>query len=386
MRRRVAFIVSLLVPAVARGQELSVTVEGGTEYDSNIHRFESLGDASEGVVGAPVLRLGGRVRGAGRVSPGQVVRYGGFLGSKLFLSADGEDENVAIVAGDLRYDSWWRSRSAVLSGRASYYDAFGLVAADSIRDLSRRNFAVATGEVLLTLAGPDSHRLTAEAGLRDFRYKANADFDWFGEHYGISYQTAVWRGEGGADADEGAPAAIGLRASYRLEQRRYAGPAFVDACAMGQSDPACYVRTELDRVDLNHVAGAEVTYTSARMYRLRYEAQINDSNSVGHSLVRHRLEGAITTELWARWFATFTGVVQLNLFLDPQLVARDVFNQSFVSIDDENRNSLLVHVSRELGPTWTAEARYAWYGNEFATQELAFRRQTGYLGLVCRIR
>jgi hypothetical protein len=125
-------------------------------------------------------------------------------------------------------------------------------------------------------------------------------------------------------------------------------------------------------------------YTGDRIYAGRYELQVLDSNSYGQSLVRHRLELTVTSELAAGVLVTARGVVQYNVFLDAQLVPDDDNAQTFVSIEDENRNALVLHASRELAGGWTAEARYAFYSNEFATEEIRFRRQTGYLGLVYR--
>jgi hypothetical protein len=56
-----------------------------------------------------------------------------------------------------------------------------------------------------------------------------------------------------------------------------------------------------------------------------------------------------------------------------------------LTIEDENRNSFTVHATRDLSAHLAAEARYSFYSNEFATQTLVFRRQTGYLGLVWRL-
>ena len=57
---------------------------------------------------------------------------------------------------------------------------------------------------------------------------------------------------------------------------------------------------------------------------------------------------------------------QFGLSMDPFL-ARDVQTQDFVAID-ENRNGLIVQLSRDLGDVLTIEARYAIYSNEFATK------------------
>ena len=74
----------------------------------------------------------------------------------------------------------------------------------------------------------------------------------------------------------------------------------------------------------------------------------------------------------------------VNVYLDPLLLARDEQATTFVSIEDENRNSLSLHLSRPVGEHWSAEVRYAIYSNEFTNDELSFLRQTAYLGAVYR--
>jgi len=96
--------------------------------------------------------------------------------------------------------------------------------------------------------------------------------------------------------------------------------------------------------------------------------------------VRHRIEASATVRLPAEIYATLRAAVQLNQFLDPLLITGDV--GTLLTIEDENRNSVLVHAVRDIGAHWAVEARYAFYANEFATKALTFRRQTFYAGLV----
>ena len=86
------------------------------------------------------------------------------------------------------------------------------------------------------------------------------------------------------------------------------------------------------------------------------------------------MPGSATTA--AVWDVFVTGklVVQFNQFLDPLLLSGDV--GTFVTIEDENRNAVILHATRDIGRRLTAEARYAYYSNPFATEELAFSRHT----------
>ncbi len=360
--------------AAAEEPNWNLTIEGGAEYDSNTHRFEVAEDDAELIEAGPLMRLGARYRGTWRPAKRQALRLGGFAGSKLFLTDAGRGEDVAILAASGQYDIGLSKRRSVLSFRGGYYDALG--------DGGGRTFSSGEGAVALSLVGPSAHRVTAHAGYRRFRYKADDRFDFDGDHYGVRFATTIWRGDTDTAADED-PTSVDVTAQYRFERRNYTGFAFTNGCADDDAPmPACFVPTTLSRVDLNHSAYAEVAYTGARIYSARYELQVNDSNSEGQSLVRHRVEVGVTAEPAARTLVTAKVVVQYNVFLDPLLLARDVQAQSFITIDDENRNAAIVHATRELTDEWSAEARYALYTNEFATQELSFRRHTAYVGLV----
>ena len=220
------------------------------------------------------------------------------------------------------------------------------------------------------------------AGYRAFDYKPDPDFDWRGEHIGLIYQSLRWRGDPDRDDDA---ASIELRAGYRVERRGYGGPARTSACPGDDIDmPMCVAPTLLERADLNHALAAEAIYTGTRIYSARYELQFNDSNSLAESLIRQRLRLGLTTELGRELYLTAEATVLLHVYLDPLLVERDSQTLSYLSIDEENRNSLSVHLARALGPRWAIEGRYAICSNEFTNQDLAFRRQTVYLGAVYR--
>jgi hypothetical protein len=357
----------------------SLGVDGGGEVDTNIHRVESVPGDEASVVAAPLLRTG--ARGGigwrrGRHAAG--LQLHGL--SKLFMTPDGQSENVAALALDGGASRAVGKDGARLGVRGSYYNAAALnPIGDEERELGR-NFATAMGEIVASVPGPASHQIVAGAGYRDFVYKPDSDFDWHGEHVRLSYATELWRGD--PDAEEAA--AIELRASYGLGRRDYTGAAFANGC--GPDDelgPECFVVTDNGRRDLHHTAAVESSYTGERIYAARYQLQVTDSNSFGQSLVRQRLELSLTSRLPAtRIFATLKLALQVNHFLDPLLLARDVNDQSFVSIDDENRNAAVVHLSRQIGERVAIEARYALYTNEIATDERPFRRHTAYGGIV----
>lgn len=372
--------------AQAAPPDWSLQLEGGGEYDSNIHRLELRegGDDEGAVEGAPLARLGARHRISARLSRTQRFTLASTGGLKLFSSDSGQSENVAVVSSDGAYEWNLRGRGALLGLHGSYYDAIQAELYDPPigSPYSGRTFRTLAGEGSAALLGEGGHRVTALVGYRTFHYKPDPIFDWEGEHYALLYQASMWRGDPDQDDDA---ASFDLSAGYRVERRSYDSNARTASCAdQDAADPLCSAGTGIERADLNHSVAAEAIYSGRRIYSARYELTVNDSNSYGESLVRQRLKLGTTAELLPSLYLTAEGTVLLNVYLDPLVVARDEEARTFVSIDDENRNSLSLTLSRAFGESWALEARYAIYSNEFTNEELSFRRQTAYLGAVYR--
>jgi hypothetical protein len=378
-----AALAALAAPTAARAEpDWNLQLEGGSEYDSNIHRVEVRDGEEADVDAAPLARLGARYQLLWRRVKSERLTLAGYGGLKLFATEDGQGENVGIVSADGSYEWTVRGRGAVLGLHGGYYDAIPVELADTSSIDRGRNFRTASAEASTTLIAEGTHRVSARAGYRTFEYKPDPLFDWAGDHYAVFYSTTWWHGDPDQDPDA---TSLDLNAGYQIERRGYDASARTSSCAdEDAADPLCSAGTRLTRADLNHSLAAELAYTGERIYFARYELQVNDSNSHGESLVRQRFRLGLTTELWRRLYLTAEATVLVNIYLDPLLLPRDEQATTFVSIEDENRNALSLHLSRPLGAHWAAEARYAIYSNEFTNAELSFRRQTGYLGVVYR--
>ncbi len=367
--------------SVADDTKWKLALEGGSEYDSNYHRIEVT--ESEEVDGGSLLRTAATAQLQHRLKPGQALAMDLRAATKLFTASAGQSENIGVVYGDGKYQSYVGDDKAVLAVRGNYYNAIDLRPfGDGDNPVTGRSFRSGELEISLRLPSEGEHQVTLLANTRDFLYKPDDDFSWRGEHLGVQYRTVLWIGD--PDQDESA-ASVDVRASYRVGLRRFEGAAFRNTCsAQEMAAPECFVPTSGKRADMNHSGFAEAVYTGRNIYSLLYSAQFVDSNSYGQASVRHRVEASLTTELGAKVFLTARATLRLNTFLDPLLLARDVQSQSFISIEDENRNSLKLDFARDIGDSFAVEARLAIYSNEFATQELSFRRQTGYLGVIYR--
>ncbi|HKE15112.1 MAG TPA: hypothetical protein VKB80_09625 [Kofleriaceae bacterium] len=362
----------------------SLQLEAGSEYDSNVHRQERREGEAVDIDGAPLVRLGVRHRLSWRRTGRERLTLASHGGLKLFTTDSGQTENVAVLAADGTYEWNLPSRGAVLGLIGSYYDAIPYELSNHADPLfyEHRFFRTGMGEASFTLLGSGGHRVSAVGGYRLFHYKPDPLLDWKGEHVGVIYQGTFWRGD--PDRDDGA-ASVDVSAGYRVERRGYDDGARTSTCA-DEDSPAttCTGSTSLERADLNHSLALEAVYTGRRIYSARYELQVNDSNSFGETLVRQRLRLGFTTELFSDLYLTAEATALVYFYLDPLLVLRDDQTPTFVSIDEENRNSLSAHLSRPFGRSWALEGRYAIYSNEFTNQELTFRRQTVYLGVVYR--
>jgi len=369
---------------LARADQLSwlLKLEAGSEYDSNVFRLERPDGQDVDIAASPLARLGSRLALGYRRVRGEKLDFGGFVGTKFFTTEEAQSENVAVASADGGYSWALASRPLTLALRGSHYNASNYEVLGEGRPVPGRTFAASSTEGIATMVGRRGQRFGVGLGYRWFDYKPDADFDWHGVSLSASYLSSVWLGDPEIEPDV---ASIDVAVSYRLDRRDYQGLAFRNQCLPSEPlEPRCSIPTTIGRADLMHVVLAELAYTGDRIYSIRYQAQLNDSNSFTQSFVRNRLDLGITTELWASLFLTARATVQYNVFLDSLLITQDVNSQTFVSIDDENRNSLSLVLSRDLSEALTAEARYVVYSNEFATRELDFRRQTAYFGFVYR--
>jgi hypothetical protein len=356
-------VASTATPARAADPDVTLKLEAGSEVDSNAHRAPS----GASTVGAAVGRLGVRFDLAGRA--GEAVSYAvSALGAaKAFAGADSSSEDVAVAAADARIDV---GSGAVAPGlRLSYYDVFGQ--ADNALTLRTGDAAAA-----LTVRAGDL-RVAATAGWRFFTYKSLGNFDFDGPHAGLTVGHRVH----GEDSSW----QLAWAAAYGAAVRGYGNGALASICAPGAPIvPTCLAGTDAHRSDLFHDLAAQVTYTGGIILGLRLDLQVDDSNSFGQSLVRGRVELSGTAELFFDLVATAKVVLQVDAYPDGLLLGGDV--GTFTTIEDEARNALILHLTRDLTDAWTLEGRVAAYANPFASSAIAYSRQTAYLGVVYTFR
>jgi hypothetical protein len=359
-----ALVLAAALPARA---ELSVKIEAGSELDSNVHRTTTENGAEEAAAGA---RFALRALGSFRPTERSAARLSAVAAAKVFPSQEARNETVALVAADGRWDLAVGPLAPGL--RLSYYDVTDADGDDGTDTLDHA-FRTGAAAGALTLRTEDDHRLEVFAGGRFFQYKPDRDLDFTGVTLGAQLARRL--------RNEDATRELAYAAGYTFAERAYDGPALANICRPDEAiGPHCLAETRLSRADLFHALFAEITWTRAFILGARYELQLNDSNSFGQSLLRHRLELSGTTELFADIFLNAQVVLIVNQYLDALLLAGDV--GTFITIEDEARNAVIVHLTRDLGRSLAVEARAALYTNPFADKALEYRRMTLYLGFV----
>jgi len=296
-------------------------------------------------------------------------------GGKLFLSNDARTADEIVQRLNLGWAALLPS-SAVLSVEGSFYDAYQR---ESVRDF-RTGGAVAR----LSLGRPAGGLgVMASGGYRALQYKPLADYSFQGPTAAIDLSSTLTRGAVGEQVD------WNLTLGYSVGYRRFSGAAEgIPQPCPGRPEDICNQPSDADREDLNHLFHLEINYLGNADATLSYGLELNQSNSHGETFQRHVLGIKFTAPLFQGIFFTAKGVLQFSQFRDPYLISR-VPNQTFVTIEDENRSRLLLQLARDLTPRISLNLRYGFYVNESVTPGTGdaqvrippFMRQTLFVGL-----
>lgn len=358
-------LVAPLWSTYARAEDLrlKLQLEVRSEVDTNPHRTESAKDRFQPMpagAGSTVARLalGWRPAPAQSLRMNLVGSGRRYVGTSDTVSL----ENMAQVAGDLRYDAWV-SPYHLAGVRASYYEAYQ----QGFEPALSRDFRTGDLTILLTLRRTVDQQASARAGYRLFRHKPNADLDFQGEHVGLAYRQSF------ESEQDGEAPTTDLLVEYTLEHREFGGLALAPPCPEGVAPSSC--ATSSGRSDLLHNVALEWTYASEQIYSARYDLFLNDSTSLGLSQRRHRL--AVSATALAGWGIFMTATLVAHLSQSVNAAALQA-----LTIADEAHNALILHATRDLSEDFSLEARYAFYAYGWTGTELDYSRQSAYVGAV----
>ena len=368
MRRALMLIVCI---GTAHAGSWSVTGEAGTEYDDNVQRVETGPGLDTSPVEAGVFRFGARLDHKSKPLGGNLAFDFSDL-TRLVANQDVSVENVTTLAGNLRWLHSLAERPAL---------GFGVMAIDALPltdPVGARTFRLLGPDALLALRGENDRSLTLAFGIRDFRYKPDHDFDWWGPVANARLELVLWQPPAKTKSLE-------LVGTLGFEQRTfYTGLARANACEPGAApNPNCYASTDLERRDRYERAGIELTWVGHQLASLGYQLTVIDSNSYGESLARHRVTLSGTTALPLGLYGTLLAILQIDRFLDGLPVRRDLQSQEFANVEDENRSSLQLRLARHITSQWSIEGRAAiWRNLAGGAMELSYRRELVYIGIV----
>jgi hypothetical protein len=365
-------------------QRYSVRAELGGEIDTNANRTEIVSipggvNAPAFVNQSPVVSPVARAVVGGTISDvlgdNHQVALAATFATKIFTNPGARGEDVAVVDAS----ALWRKTFAQRWGLAltgGYYDAFqrDVPAADNVSD--RRDFRSMTPTLRLSRALGDHVEAGIGGGYRNFVFKPDHSYDFQAPTGVLDVRWARETADGAADWD------VTLRSGY--EHRLFAGRQFIENTSCNTA-PMCLlpITGPEERRDHFLTSGLDVTRTGRFLMGAGYGLHVNLSNSFGGSVLRQivtlRFAAALPFELYlaARVEVLFARYAD-QVYVAP---AMDVA-KPWVTIEDENRNSARVELSRNLSDHLQLIARYTFYANELSrNNDVSYRRQVALLTL-----
>jgi hypothetical protein len=367
MRRAALPAIGILgVARIAAADPWTVRMESGAEADSNVTRTE------DRPVAAAVGRLGARIDYHEALLGGAVAVEVSSL-ARMVASAQNKDESVMLEVGELRWLHPIDGSSLAAGVHLTVADSFGVLV-----PIGARTYRNLGGDGLVMLGHGEEQHLMLGVGWRDFWYKPHGPelpshvFDWRGPVASARLDTVLWHTPDRTRSLE-------LAAVLGFEARSYDGVARFN-CAPYGSGNSCPMDSTLRRRDRYQRGGLELIWTGAVVATGSYQVTVVDSNSYGQSLIRQRITAAATMEVVSALFVSATATLQIDQYPEGVPIS-DLLHQELTSLEDENRSSLQVLVTRALSTAWSLEVRGAIW-RDFGTAGASFGRELAYAGVL----
>jgi hypothetical protein len=371
-------------PMAARAQDVveappdtehyQLRAELGAEYDSNAHRVEQIANAGSDIVGSFLQRFVVSGHLVDQPAPGHAVAVTATAAAKVFDAAAARSETVAIAQSSLMWRAAIGPRWS-LAPSGAYYEAFQSWGPAGDPAGERRDFRSLSPVLELRTAPSERTDLALAFGYRWLVFKPDRDFDFAGPTAAVNLRW-LYDTEAGADWE--------ARVGAALEHRGFGGPAQVMTCPGAQDGLPCSGPDA--RVDDFVMAQTEVTRTGRILLGLGYAFQHNASNSFGETLIRHvgtaRAAAALPLGLYLAARADLVFVSYRDpVPIAPADMMQMIAGKPFASIEEENRSSARVDLSRDIGDRTRALVRYTFYANELGASVGQYRRHTLLLSL-----
>lgn len=334
----------------AEGTSFSGTLRTGIEYDSNAYR-----QPVENATGDMLGRYFGTVEG--RFQPSSEARLTLQLrqGGKLFLRERGSDALLTKVGLNYRH---WLGRNV--------YALFDFDMKDRLerrrdeRDVPHQDYnRGGIGGGLGVVAGPVE--AFATAGWRYFAFRPNPASSSHGPQATAGLRTRVHE-------------FVRLHGQYTFSYRNFHSIRFVRRSVSDGENVVQRSRSGELRDDRLHIAQVGGAFRGPFIVGLDYTVLHNASNSYGQGMTRHGIELSGTAPLPGRLYLSGRLGLQRTNYEDPLFLSADL------EVDEDNRNSAVVSLTRVFGEHWELEGRYRLFIEEFGDAS-DYRRQTGFMGL-----
>jgi hypothetical protein len=352
-------------------ERYALRAELGAEYDSNAHRTEIVNGFADNppIISSPLARgvLSGSL--ADVIADGQELAMSATVAGKLFTVPAAREENVIVAESALNWRAALGPRTS-LALAGAYYEAFQRPDPDMNTITERRDFRSLTPSVRLGRALGARAELGLTAGYRWFVFKADPTLDFQAPTLAVDLRWTRESTDGSADWE--------LAGGAGFEHRTFVGSPFfcVDSPACHDLQPGPGTR-----VDDFLIAHAELTHTGRVLLGGGYAFHLNNSNSYAETVQRHFLTARLGAALPFDIFLAARAEILLAFYAEPVPLGADSAGRTYISIEDENRSSVRVDLSRNLTERLQLIARYTFYANEITASTVSYRRQTALLSL-----
>ncbi len=360
-------------------ERYTLRAEVGLEYDTNAHRTEIVAGANNPpIVASPLERLVLAGTLSDQVADGQMLTLGATAAGKIYDAPAATDENVAIAQSSIAWAKTLGPR-ATLTLSGAYYEAFQAPAKNLVDASERRDFRSLASTVQLGWVPAERFDLSIIAGYRNFLFKPDRDDDFNAPTAAAELR---WTRQI-SDAD------WELSAGAAFEHRVFGGPALL-ACPLaitGGGDEGLFACAGPDtRHDDFLMSHLDLLRVGAVLWGAGYALLYNRSNSYGETVIRHIATARFAAPLPGGLTLAARGELLLAFYKQPVIVSQQLAPgntfSSVESIDNENRSSVRVDLSRDLGDHLRVVARYTFYVNEIANASpISYQRQTLLLSL-----
>ncbi|MCG3172561.1 MAG: hypothetical protein GMKNLPBB_00715 [Myxococcota bacterium] len=276
------------------------------------------------------------------------------IGGKVFFSERTED--MLVNAADARY-----------SFRPIPMLAFGVQGRlkDMRLRLSDRDFTSLSGMGTADIQTWPMGSIQGRGGVRGFAFHPDPTFSFVAPSVGGSLR-------------QGIVGKLAAAAGYDLFLKNFSSAAFVRV-----ADPTGKVAVaqgEASRSDNLHALSFNLSWTGSFIAEGGYLLQINNSNSVGESITRHRVTAGVTFVPFWEIFAQLQGQLQFTRFGDGIFLSQTLFLEN----DDENQSAVMAAIGREIGSGFTLQGQYKLFASEFSRNGAVFTRHVITFGITWR--